>query len=128
MDYHKILPNTYSTRIEINTKDFYHAVERADLILPNQDRRYPMSLKFTGSQIMNVTATTNVGNMEDGVELNYFDGDELEIDFNQRYFLDALKVINDENVTVEFNGPVGPCIIQPVEGNYFTYLILPLRR
>lgn len=128
MDYKKILPNTYSTKIEINTKDFYHAVERADLILPNQDRRYPMSLKFTGAQIMNVTATTNVGNMEDGVELNYFDGDELEIDFNQRYFLDALKVISDENVIVEFNGPVGPCIIQPVEGNYFTYLILPLRR
>ena len=45
----------------------------------------------------------------------------------QRYLIDALKAIEDENVSIQFNSPLGPCIIKPVEGELYKYLILPLR-
>jgi hypothetical protein len=48
--------------------------------------------------------------------------------FNSRYILDVLKNIEDETIRVEVNGGQGPCIIKPVEGDGYIYLILPIRR
>ena len=51
----------------------------------------------------------------------------LEAGFNPKYFLDALKVIEDEEIFVDFGSNISPCVIRPVgEGNY-TYMILPIR-
>jgi len=51
----------------------------------------------------------------------------MQIGFNPRYFLDALKVINDEKIKISFTSPVGPCIITPIEHDRFLFLILPVR-
>ncbi len=128
MNYSSVLPSTYATKIEVNAAKFYDAVDRANLILPSDDRRFPMSLSINGSNRMKITASTDIGNLDDEVEILDFDGDELEIDFNPRYFIDAFRVINDEIVRLEFNGPVGPCLIKPKEGDAFSYLVLPLRK
>lgn len=128
MNYRGILPKSYATRIVVNTQEFYEAVDRANLILPSEDRRFPMTLNIDNNDAMKISATTDVGNLNDQVEITEFEGDSLEIDFNPRYFIDALKVIDDEMVSIEFNGPVGPSVIKPVEGNAFSYLVLPLRR
>ena len=127
MNYSSILPESYSTAIELNTREFYEAVERANLILPSQDRRFPMSLEIDDKDVK-ITATTEVGNLNDEVSIISFEGKEIDIDFNPKYFLDAFKVIEDESVRLEFNGPVGPCVIKPIEGNAFSYLVLPLRK
>ena len=55
------------------------------------------------------------------------DGKDLAIGFNSKYFEDPLKYIEDETVTLLFNTPISPCIIMPVEGNSFEYLVLPVR-
>lgn len=128
MNYNSILPKSYATVIEVNRQKFYNAVDRANLILPSDDRRYPMSLSINGSNKVKISASTDLGNLNDEVELLDFDGDELEIDFNPRYFIDALKEIDDETVRLEFNGQVGPCVIKPREGDSFSYLVLPLRK
>ena len=55
-------------------------------------------------------------------------GDLIDVDFNSRYILDVLKNIEDETIRVEVNGGQGPCIIKPLEGEDYIYLILPIRR
>ena len=54
-------------------------------------------------------------------------GNDLEIGFNSKYLLDALKVIDDEQVVLDMNTAVTPCILHPIEGNAYEYLILPVR-
>ena len=55
------------------------------------------------------------------------EGKNLEAGFNPRYFLDALKVIDDEEVYIDFGTNISPCIIRPIEGDEYTYMILPIR-
>jgi len=51
----------------------------------------------------------------------------MEVGFNPRYFIEALRVIDDELVDIYFNSSVGPCTIRPLEGDSFAYMILPVR-
>ena len=55
------------------------------------------------------------------------EGKNIEIGFNPKYFLDALKVIDDEEIFVEFGTNISPCIIRPVENEDYVYMILPIR-
>ena len=55
------------------------------------------------------------------------EGEELKIAFNSKYFIEALRNIGDEEVILEFTTSVSPCVIKPVEGDNFVYLILPVR-
>ena len=66
------------------------------------------------------------GNVEENININ-LSGEDLDISFNSRYVIDALKVIEDEKVILEFNSSNSPCLIKPVSSNKFTYLIMPVR-
>jgi DNA polymerase III subunit beta len=55
-------------------------------------------------------------------------GNRIDIDFNPRYFLDALKAIAEDEISVVFNGSMGPCVLKPIDSQEFAYLVLPLRR
>ena len=55
------------------------------------------------------------------------EGEELVIAFNPKYLIDALKAIEDEKITIQFTTSLSPCIIRPISGDDYKYLILPLR-
>ncbi len=127
MNYNSILPQSSSTTVVVNTKEFQQAVERAALIVPSEDRRFPMNLTFDRYKTMIIQANTELGNLYDEIPVT-MEGEDLDVDFNPRYFIDALKVIPDETIQLTFNGPVGPCVIRPTEGDAYSYLVLPLRK
>ena len=54
-------------------------------------------------------------------------GDDLKIGIASKLLLDTLKSINTEEVIMEFNTPQSPCVMKPVEGNGFIYMVLPIR-
>ena len=57
------------------------------------------------------------------------EGKDLEIGVNPKYFLDALKAIDDEEVYIDFGSNISPCVIKPIEEDIknYTYMILPIR-
>lgn len=127
MNYNSILPKSSTTELLVNKRAFYQAVERATLIVPSEDRRFPMNITFEDNKKMIIQANTELGNLYDEVEVQ-LTGEDVDIDFNPRYFIDALKAIEDEMILICLNGPVGPCVIKPTEGEKFNYLVLPLRK
>ena len=54
-------------------------------------------------------------------------GDNLDIGFISKYLSEALKAVDDDEVVLEFKSSITPCIIKPVEGNGYEYLVLPVR-
>jgi DNA polymerase-3 subunit beta len=56
------------------------------------------------------------------------EGKEMEISFNPRYFIEALRVIENEVINILFTSTIGPCIIKPLQNDAFVYLILPIRK
>ena len=123
-NYESSIPQTFSTTIKVKVKDILSAVELASTIT-SSEKRYPVKFDI-GNDIMIITSNTEIGNVKEEIEID-MTGDKLEVGFNPRYFLDALKVIEDEMIEICFSSSVGPCIIKPIEGDGYTHLILPLR-
>ena len=69
---------------------------------------------------------STVGNAVDKVPVN-LEGDRVEIGFNSRYLIDALRAVEDDVIKIELNGPFSPIKIVPKEGDSFMFIVLPVR-
>ena len=112
------------TRVTIDTKDFIETIERASLIITERLKN-PLRISFTEGRVV-VRCQTNLGRVVDEFNADC-EGDEVEIGFNNRYLLDALRNARTEKVRLEISGPLSPVKVLPAEGNDFLYLVLPVR-
>lgn len=114
----------FKTKIYINRLLFMQALERASLIC-RDSKKVPVKIEITQSELI-ITSNTDINTAYEEVSAD-IEGDILKIAFNPRYLIDALKVIEEERICIQFTTSLSPCIIKPIEGNNYKYLILPLR-
>lgn len=119
-----VIPDGYKTRVVLDTRDFIDTIERASLIITERLKN-PLRVSF-GEQKVTVRCQTTLGKVVDEFDAS-IEGDAVEIGFNNRYLLDALRNARTEKIAMELNGPLSPVKVLPAEGGGFTYLVLPVR-
>lgn len=122
--YRSIYPEQYETVIRVRTRDLLESIERASLVI-NEDRKNPVQFAIRDEQ-MTVLSKTEIGSMTETVFIDK-EGKDMHLAFNSRFFLDVLKNLEEEKIKVSFAGELGPCVLEPMEGDAFSYVILPVR-
>ena len=122
--YEDIIPKTYKTRLILSREDLLSGIERASL-LSKEGKNNLIKMEVSDGKI-EITSRSEEGDSRETVSCE-FEGDELMIGFNSKYLADALKVIGDDEIALEMSSPISPCLIKPVEGDSYTYLVLPVR-
>ena len=113
LNYHNVIPNGSRTSVVLDTKEFIETIERASLIITERLKN-PLRISFTEGKVV-VRCQTNLGRVVD--EFNaQCEGDEVEIGFNNRYLLDALRNARTEQVKLEISGPLSPVKVLPTGG------------
>ena len=125
IDYKKIIPADYRTTIKTGVRSFIESVERASLIITSEVTKAPVIMNIVDAEVK-INCETQIGKVEEYIPVDMV-GDAIEIGFNNRYLLDALKAVSTEEVKFSFIGPTSPCVISPVEGDDFKYIVLPVR-
>lgn len=122
--YKDVLPKDNGIRVKVNKNDLMESIERASLLSKEgKNNLIKMSIKDT---ILTITSKSEEGNVKEDV-IAVKDGEDLDIGFNAKYVLDVLKSIDDDEIYMYFNTPITPCLVEPLEGDSFEYLILPVR-
>jgi len=124
-EYFKIdhmLSSDYETKVTINKKDFMDNIDRAMILIRDSDRK-PIILNVEDNNV-NMKVKSSFGSMNANAMV-YKTGTDIMIAFNPKFLLDALRVIDDEDVTLYMMNPKSPCFIKDEEENYI-YLILPV--
>jgi DNA polymerase-3 subunit beta len=124
MNYTSYIPTKFENVITVNTKDLIDSLERASLIT-SDDKKYPVKFSINENDML-VSSTADVGISKEQIKIEN-NGSPLMIGFNPRYFIDALKVISDEEIKISFTSSIGPCIITAIDHDKYLYLILPVR-
>lgn len=119
-----VIPEGHKTRAVLDTRDFIETIERASLIITERLKN-PLRITF-GNKKVTVRCQTTLGKVVDEFEAG-IEGDAVEIGFNNRYLLDALRNARADKIALELNGPLSPVKVLPAEGDGFTYLVLPVR-
>ena len=73
-----------------------------------------------------ITSNSEIGDVYEEIKID-LEGEDIEIAFNSKYILDGIRVIDSEEITMDFVSSVNPCIIKPIDDENYTYLILPVR-
>ena len=125
IDYQKILPAAWTTEAMVERSLFSDAIDRCSL-MAREGKNNLIYLKLLPEGRMEMTANAERGDVHEELDIG-FEGSELAIAFNSRYLTDIIHNIGDERIRMCFNSNVSPCMIKPVEGEDFTYLVLPVR-
>lgn len=126
LNYHKAVPTEFSINVLADRGQLQRAVERVSLIIDDKVKN-PVRCTF-GEDSVKMVCATALGKAEDVCPVDG-DGKGLEIGFNNRYLLDALKAAPSEELKVCLNSGSAPCVIHPADENdeSFLYMILPVR-
>ena len=117
-----MLMHDYETKVKINKKEFLNCIDRATLLVKEGDKK-PIIISI-GDIFMELKINSTVGSMNEEIDIKK-QGKDLMIGFNPKFLIDALKVIEDEEIDLYFVNPKAPCFIRDAEEKY-VYLILPV--
>ena len=125
LDYRKSVPTSFRISVTADRLALQRSIERVSLVIDDRVRN-PLRCTFEDNEI-HIVCSTAMGKAEDFFSVDG-DGTGLEIGFNNRYMLDALKAAPDETVRLCLNTSSSPCVILPAEeSDEFLYMILPVR-
>lgn len=124
IDYKKSIPRSNKTTVTVDTASLMDAVERTSLIISDRFKS-PIRMGFEDG-IVRINCATALGSVYDEIACEC-EGDGLEIGFNYRYVLDALRNAGIPQVKLLLNEPTMPMTVVPTEGDDFLFLILPVR-
>ena len=124
LDYKSTVPKTSKTETVVNTRLLINSVDRMSLL--NGDKILsPVRCLFRNDEIK-LSCTSAIGKANDVISAPVM-GEEVEIGFNNRYLLDALRNVDTDEVKITLNGSLSPMIIKPVKGDNFISLVVPMR-
>ncbi len=104
---------------------FADAIDRCSL-MAREGKNNLIYLKLSPEGKMELTANADRGDVHEEIDIG-IEGNELSIAFNSRYLTDIIHNVDTERICMCFNSNVSPCMIKPVEGTEFTFLVLPVR-
>lgn len=118
----QMLSSDYETKFVINKKELLNCIDRATLLVKEGDKK-PIIFRITNDN-MEININSQLGSMKEDIDIEK-EGKDIMIGFNPKFLIDALRVIDDENVTIYMVNPKAPCYIKDEEQKYI-YLILPV--
>ena len=118
----QMLSSDYATKVSLNKKDFLDSIERAIILIRENDKK-PIILNIEDSK-MSLKLNSSFGTMNAEI-LIHKTGQDLMIGFNPKFLSDALRIIDDEEVTLYMMNAKSPCFIKDEDESYI-YLILPV--
>ena len=118
----QMLSSDYETKLSINKKEFLDCIDRATLLVREGDKK-PIIIHITDNR-MELRIDSAMGSMNEDIDIEK-DGKDILIGFNPKFLIDALKVIDDETISIYLVNPKAPCFIRDDDETY-TYLILPV--
>ena len=128
LNYSSVIPETWETRIRVNRINLLNCFERISLISSSsieREKKYPVKVSIDIGKII-ISCTNQTGDAKEEMMVST-EGKNLEVGFNPKYFLDACRCIDDEEIFIDFGTSISPSIIRPIDEGDYVYMILPIR-
>ncbi|MBE5897698.1 MAG: DNA polymerase III subunit beta [Lachnospiraceae bacterium] len=118
----QMISSDYDTKLSINKKEILDCIDRATLLVKEGDKK-PIIMNITNGN-MELSINSVIGSMKEDIEINK-EGKDIMIGFNPKFFIDALRVIDEDKIDIYMVNPKAPCYIKDADNRYI-YLILPV--
>lgn len=128
LNYNNIIPERYETKVKVKTKKLLDSFERVALFAKEnkeKDKKSPVKMEIGIDGIV-LSCVSETGDAKESIE-SAVEGKEIEIGFNPRYVIEALKAIDDTEIYIELTTNISPVLLKPINSNDFIYVLLPIK-
>jgi DNA polymerase-3 subunit beta len=124
-NYKQLLPKEHTTRAIVDRTEFLEAVKRVSLMAQHGT---PLRVKVASAEhTLTLSANTqDLGEATEDLPVTP-EGEDVEIAFNHAYLIDGITIAEGDSIALEVTSPLKPGVLRPVEGDGFTYLLMPVR-
>ncbi len=119
-----VIPKEYKTRVKVERKSIEDSVTRATLLTEGKNQAVNINVS---DEHIEVKVASQLGSMEEKVVAS-LDGEPISLLVNTRFMLDFLKIINDQDIIIDFHGDGNPIVFRLIDNNNFLYLVLPIKK
>ncbi|HET7487938.1 MAG TPA: DNA polymerase III subunit beta [Acidimicrobiales bacterium] len=123
-NYRQLIPSSYPNRLVVGREALLDAVRRVKLLV--RDATTPVRLALRSDVIVLTVVSTEVGQASEEVDAKY-EGAEMTVAFNPAYLIDGVEAVAGDEIVLETLDALRPAVIRPVEGEDYTYLLMPVR-
>ena len=124
IQYRQILPSRFATRVIVDLEPFRRGIDRAALIAREGNNNL-LILKIADSE-MAIEAHSQIGDVYEQLDIQQ-EGANLNIAFNVKYLTDVVRYIESDQIEINLNNAISPCVITPVDDGDYLHLVLPVR-
>lgn len=128
LNYNNIIPENYETKVKVKTKKLLDSFERVALFAKEnkeKDKKSPVKMSIGIDGIV-LSCVSETGDAKENINAEV-EGKEIEIGFNPRYVIEALKAIDDQEIYIELTTNISPVLLKPINTNDFIYVLLPIK-
>lgn len=122
--YNQVIPTNHLRRVVVPREELLGALRRAEVMAPEKTATVRLALSEGKLELTADNPDLGVAHQELGVD---YTGDELVAGFNARYLMEVLEVVDGDEVALEFQGELDPCVCKPVDGPDFLGVVMPMR-
>ena len=123
INYDQFISRKSKFSVNVDRRLITQTIERASILINFDDNRIPVILEIDGN-VLSVKCFTKKGEFNEEIDIGNTN-EMLKIGLGSKYILEALKAVEDDNLFINFTDEKSPCIITPVEGDKFYYMVLP---
>jgi DNA polymerase III subunit beta len=122
--YNSIIPEEYNLTVTAKRSELLNCIERASLMAKEGNTNL---IKFDiQEENLIITSNSQLGKVREELSI-ILQGQPLQIAFNSKYLIDVLKIMEEEEIVMEFSSSVTPCVVKNKDTDNCTYLVLPVR-
>lgn len=125
-DVSKLIPTEFLLKITVNMNEFYSLLDRVSLFSTEEEKN-TIKLECVDNTVTVKSDIPEIGNVVEKIEVQKNNKENIKIAFSSKYMMDAIKVIDSENIELSFNGEIKPIIIKNPEDENLTQLIVPIK-
>lgn len=122
-NYRQLMPEEYEHELRVDVRELADVVRRISLLA---QKNAPLRLGFTAGELTVSAQTPDVGEAREALPVA-FDGEPLEIGFNPEFLRDGLESVDSDDLKLKLISPLRPGLIESVDGDGVSYLIMPIR-
>lgn len=126
-NYNQVIPTSYNIKTTIKREELLQSLKRALILACEKDSPRLVKVELTKDKLIITSATADLGNAYEEVELLEKEGNNIKIAFNGKYIVDFLINFGDENIEMNFTHAEGPAVIKLKEKDNYLYIIMPVK-
>lgn len=123
-DYKRVIPSEKGIAVILEKESFLHALRRMNVV--SSERYSGVILSFSSGKMVLNSTNLDVGEAMEEIDIDY-SGDDLDVGFNVNYLIDAISVVNGDNILFEVGTGLKPSVIKPAENDNFLCIVMPLK-